>query len=63
MEDILQHGWSELNQGTRNWVQTNVSSSSVGRYQAHSSFIHWAQNPCIAMVATIEIAEPGSIGF
>jgi len=24
MEDILQHGWSELNQGTRNWVQTNM---------------------------------------
>jgi len=24
MEDILEHGWTELNQGTRNWVQTNM---------------------------------------
>lgn len=25
MEDVVEHGWLELNQGTRNLVQTNVS--------------------------------------
>lgn len=25
MEDVVEHGWLELNQGTRNLIQTNVS--------------------------------------
>ena len=29
MEDVVEHGWLELNQGTRNLIQTNVSATST----------------------------------
>ena len=37
MEDVVEHGWLELNQGTRNLIQTNVSATSTISSSSSSS--------------------------
>ncbi len=35
MEDVVEHGWLELNQGTRNLIQTSVSDLFYTRVLIH----------------------------
>jgi len=41
VEDVVKHAWLELNQGTRNWIQTNMECCGLGGPQefAYSSSV------------------------